>query len=248
MIILGYLLAALIGSTLGLIGAGGSILTVPILVYFFKISPLLATTYSLLIVGITALIGAASYYKKNLANVRLAVTFAIPAMLSALITRTFIMPNLPDKIFTAPKEIFIMLLFALLMLGAALFMLKPINKKTEQLHHQNKSNFIFLKLLFGSSAIGFLTAMVGAGGGFLIIPTLIMLFGLNAKESIGTSLIIITINSLVGFGGDLFLGIKIDWIFLSGLIALMSLGMTFGLWVSKYFDASKLKKIFHYLF
>jgi uncharacterized protein len=240
MTILGYFLAVLMGATLGLIGAGGSILTVPILVYFFKIPPLTATAYSLLIVGSTALIGAVSYYKKNLVKIKSAAIFATPATISVLCTRALVLPNLPSQIFGAPKEIFVMLLFAALMLLAALFMLKPpkiIAKKTAE---KPKA----LKLVFGSAAIGFLTGMVGAGGGFLIIPTLIALFGLSMKEAIGTSLAIIAANSLISFKGDLILNPQIDWQFLALFIFLTAIGMLGGVFLSKYFDAKKLKKIF----
>jgi uncharacterized membrane protein YfcA len=243
MIIFGYILAALMGTTLGLIGAGGSILTVPILVYFFKISPLLATSYSLLIVGITALIGAISYYKKNLVDIRSALIFVVPAMFSVLVTRSFIIPNLPEELANIPKEIFIMLLFAALMLAAAGLMIKkPVAKETKLA--QEKSKFTFLKLIIGSSAIGFLTGMVGAGGGFLIIPTLVMLFGLSMKQSIGTSLAIIATNSLVGFGGDLFAGVRIDLNITALFLTLTSLGMIFGIWISKQLDGQKLKEVF----
>ena len=143
MIIFGYILAVLMGTTLGLIGAGGSILTVPILVYFFKIPPLLATAYSLLIVGITALIGALSYFRKNLVDIRSALIFMVPAMISVLITRAFIIPNLPEELINIPKEIFIMLFFASLMSTAAFLMLRPqifsTTKPTKKsnLHSQN---------------------------------------------------------------------------------------------------------------
>jgi len=240
MTILGYFLAVLMGATLGLIGAGGSILTVPILVYFFKISPLTATAYSLLIVGSTALIGAVSYYKKNLVKIKSAAIFAAPAMISVLCTRALVVPNLPSQIFGAPKEIFVMLLFAALMLLAAFFMLKPPKIAAEKITKKPK----FFKLVFGSAAIGFLTGMVGAGGGFLIIPTLVALFGLNMKEAIGTSLAIIATNSLVGFNGDLMLNPQINWQFLALFIFLTASGMLGGIFLSKYFDAQKLKKIF----
>ena len=229
------------GTTLGLIGAGGSILTVPILVYFFKIPPLVATAYSLLIVGSTAFVGAISYHQKNLVNVKSAIIFTIPATLSVVFTRSLIVPNLPNQILEIPKEIFIMLLFAMLMILAATFMMRPIKIKT----HQTTDNSLSLhKLIFGSAAIGFLTGMVGAGGGFLIIPTLISLFRLGMKEAIGTSLAIIATNSLIGFQGDLASGIKIDWSILSIFMALTIFGMLAGLFLSKNFDGQKLKKIF----
>lgn len=242
MIIFGYILAVLMGTTLGLIGAGGSILTVPILVYFFKIPPLLATAYSLLIVGITALIGALSYFRKNLVDIRSALIFMVPAMISVLITRAFIIPNLPEELINIPKEIFIMLFFASLMSTAAFLMLRPQIFSTTK--PTKKIKFTFSKLMLGSSAIGLLTGMVGAGVGFLIIPALVMLFGLSMKQSIGTSLAIIATNSLIGFSGDLFLGIKINWSVLALFIALTSLGMIFGIWLGKNLDGQKLKKVF----
>ena len=242
MIIFGYILAVLMGTTLGLIGAGGSILTVPILVYFFKIPPLLATAYSLLIVGITALIGALSYFRKNLVDIRSALIFMVPAMISVLITRAFIIPNLPEELINIPKEIFIMLFFASLMSTAAFLMLRPQIFSTTK--PTKKIKFTFSKLMLGSSAIGLLTGMVGAGGGFLIIPALVMLFGLSMKQSIGTSLAIIATNSLIGFSGDLSLGIKINWSVLTLFIALTSLGMIFGIWLGKNLDGQKLKKVF----
>ena len=161
-------------------------------------------------------------------------------MISVLCTRALVVPNLPSQIFGAPKEIFVMLLFAALMLLAAFFMLKPPKIAAEKITKKPK----FFKLIFGSAAIGFLTGMVGAGGGFLIIPALVALFGLNMKEAIGTSLAIIATNSLVGFNGDLMLNPQINWQFLALFIFLTASGMLGGIFLSKYFDAQKLKKIF----
>lgn len=241
MIILGYILAVLMGLTLGLIGAGGSILTVPILVYFFKIPPLTATAYSLLIVGLTALVGASFYHKKNLVDIKSAITFAIPATISVFCTRIFVVANLPEEIFYIPKEIFVMLLFSLLMLAAAFLMLRPL--KVKNISNKSKTCRICF-LIIGSAVIGFLTAMVGAGGGFLIIPALVILFNLPMKTAIGTSLAIIATNSLIGFNGDLASGLKINWTILGTFIFLTICGMALGLILSKKLEAEKLKKIF----
>lgn len=241
MIITGYILAILMGITLGLIGAGGSILTVPILVYFFKIQPLIATAYSLLIVGCTALIGAFLYYRKNLVNIKSAITFTIPATISVFCTRALIVPNLPEYILGIPKNIFVMLLFSLLMFLAAFFMLRPLSPK----NNQKKSEFCKrCVLVFGSIGIGFFTGIVGAGGGFLIIPALILLFNLPMKEAVGTSLAIIAVNSLIGFNGDLMTGLEINWNILAFFIVLTISGMVTGVFLGKRFDGQKLKKIF----
>ncbi|MBP7709721.1 MAG: sulfite exporter TauE/SafE family protein [Rickettsiales bacterium] len=240
MIVLGYLLAVLMGTTLGLIGAGGSILTVPILVYFFQISPVAATSYSLAIVGSAALVGALLYYKRGLVNIEAAITFAFPATIAVICTRIFVVPNLPEKLFGASKENLIMLVFATLMLVAAFFMMK----RGEVQAKPNLGKAKFFRLAFKSAAIGFLTGIVGAGGGFVIIPALVIFFNLALKEAVGTSLLIISINSLFGFKSDLLSGVEVDWKILLPFLALTIFGMLFGTIISKKLDGQKLKKIF----
>lgn len=242
MILLGYILAILMGLTLGLIGAGGSILTVPILVYLLGIKPVVATGYSLLVVGSAALTGAISYWRNGLVNIRAAIMFAVPAMLTVLATRTFIVPAIPNPLAGIPKDFFFMLLFAALMILAAGFMLRPVKVAPNRSHVLTFGRAV--KLIFGSSGVGLLTGMVGAGGGFLIIPTLIALFGLSMKEAIGTSLTIIAINSLVGFKGDIAAGIPLDWPLLGAFLGLTLLGMWFGTMLGKRIHGEKLKKLF----
>ncbi len=242
MVILGYMLAVIMGLTLGLIGAGGSILTVPILVYLLSVKPVLATGYSLVIVGSAALTGAIRYWRNDLVNIKVALLFAAPAMLTVLATRTFIVPAVPDPIAGIPKDIFVMLLFAALMILAATFMLHPLKMKPNRSQALNAGRVF--KLVIGSAGVGLLTGMVGAGGGFLIIPTLIALFGLPMKEAIGTSLAIIAINSLVGFKGDIAAGIPLDWQLLGTFLGLTLLGMWLGTSLGKRIEGEKLKKLF----
>lgn len=242
MFFLGNILAILMGMTLGLIGAGGSILTVPILVYLLGVKPMVATGYSLLVVGSAALAGAIRYRRHDLVNLRAALMFALPAMLTVLATRTFIVPAIPDPLLFIPKDIFIMLLFAALMILAATFMLRPVKVEPNRSHTLNTRRII--ELIAGSSGVGLLTGMVGAGGGFLIIPTLIALFGLQVKEAIGTSLAIIAINSLVGFQGDIAAEIPLDWPLLGTFLGLTLLGMWLGTTLGKRMKAEKLKKVF----
>lgn len=239
---LGYLLAMAMGLTLGLIGAGGSILTVPILVYLLGVKPVVATGYSLLVVGSAALADAARYWRQQQVNLRAALTFALPAMLTVLATRTYIVPSIPDPLIGMPKDLFIMLLFALLMIAAALFMLRPPASKPQAQPPMTPARA--LTLVTGSAGVGLLTGMVGAGGGFLIIPTLIALFGLPVKEAIGTSLAIIAINSLVGFKGDLSAGIPLDWPLLGLFLAMTLAGMRLGTALAGRMDGAKLKKFF----
>jgi uncharacterized membrane protein YfcA len=242
MILIGYLLGALMGLTLGLIGAGGSILTVPILVYLLSVKPVVATGYSLLVVGSAASAGAIRYWQNDLVNLRAMVLFAVPAMLMVLVTRTYIFPSIPEHFLGISKDTFVMLLFASLMICAAIFMLITVRAKKTHSHPLKPQRVA--ELVIGSAGVGLLTGMVGAGGGFLIIPTLIALFGLETKEAIGTSLSIIAINSLVGFNGDLRAGIPLDFPLLATFLGLTLFGMWLGTRLSKQIHGDDLRKIF----
>lgn len=237
----GYSLVMIMGVTLGLIGAGGSILAVPILVYFFGVKPVIATGYSLLIVGCTAFVGASNYWKSGAVHLKKAVAFAVPAMISVLLTRLIVIPAIPEAILGVSKDSIIMTLFSLLMLMAAASMLKPPSKGDECSTENSAQS---TRLILGSSIVGVLTGMVGAGGGFLIIPSLITIFKFNIKEAIGTSLTVISINSLVGFNGDLANGIPMDWVLLSAFLSMTIIGVLVGTALGKRVDGSHLKKLF----
>lgn len=240
--ILGYLSAVLIGISLGLIGGGGSILTIPILVYLFKINPENATSYSLFIVGTTSLLGTYKHY--NLGNLQFkpSLYFGIPSVVSLLLTRKFILPNLPSKIleideFAVTKDILIMVVFSILMIFAAVSMIK---KHPETANKEvNFSWLIFLGLV-----IGVITGFLGAGGGFLIIPALVLFGNLSMKQAIGSSLFIIFINSTLGFLGDVLNGIIIEYTFLLSITIIACVGMLIGTKISKKIDGKKLKPAF----
>ncbi len=241
--IAGYSLALLMGLTLGLIGAGGSILTVPILVYFLDVKPIMATAYSLLVVGTTALLGSLRYQRLGQVHIKEALTFAAPAMISVWLTRALLIPTMPVMILGISKDHLIMLIFSLLMITASYILL---NDQPQSIASAEKSNLPLIKIILGAIFVGLLTGLVGAGGGFLIIPSLIALFGFSMKEAIGTSLAIITINSLLGFSGDLHHGITLDWQLL-GLFLLMTLsGVIIGSKLSQQINGQKLKAGFAY--
>lgn len=245
--IFGYLAALLIGLTLGLIGGGGSILTVPILVYLLNIDPVLATAYSLFVVGFTALIGAYNFFKLQLVNFKVALLFAVPSLISVWITRAYILPSIPEEIyssnsFTVSRGVFIMVLFALLMLVAALSMIK--REKVQELEEKQKVR-IGIVLLEGA-VVGILTGLVGAGGGFLIIPALVLFGGLSMKMAVGTSLLIIAVKSLIGFTGDLMAGQPIDWVFLIFFTLIAVLGVFAGAKLSTRINGKKLRQAFGY--
>ncbi len=239
---IGFCLAILVGITLGLIGSGGSILSVPILVYIMSVEPTLATAYSLFVVGISALVGGIQKAKENLVDFHKVLLFGIPTILAVFITRKFIVPALPETIFSTSffilkKSVLIMIVFAIVMIIASVRMIKPIQEK--QSIENDKLNYfkIFLQGIF----IGFIAGFVGAGGGFLIIPALLFLTKTPMKIAVGTSLFIIAAQSLIGFLGDLSSNQFIDWKLLLPFTLLSVLGIFIGNFLSKKIDGNKLK-------
>ncbi|RXK60928.1 sulfite exporter TauE/SafE family protein [Lacibacter luteus] len=244
--IIGYLASVIIGISLGLIGGGGSILTVPVLVYLLGVEPVLATAYSLFIVGSTSLVGAFPKYKQGLVNTKTAVIFGIPAIAAVYATRKFIVPAIPQELFSIGnivinKPILTMLLFAVLMVFASYSMIKG---KTEDGNGNNgKQKFNYPFILLEGTVVGILTGLVGAGGGFLIIPALVLLSKLPMKQAVGTSLLIIAAKSLIGFLGDIGHQV-IDWQLLFLVTALAITGIFIGSALSKKVSGDKLKKWF----
>ena len=243
--LLGYISAVFIGISLGLIGSGGSILTVPVLVYLLNIDPVNATAYSLFIVGLTALIGAIQYKRKDMINGKAAMIFAVPALIAVFLTRLFLVPAIPDRLFSVldfeiTKQLFIMLLFALLMFMAAFSMIR--DKRKDNSDTDLKYN-VYIIVAEGF-IVGALTGLVGAGGGFLIIPALVILAKLPMKTAVGTSLVIIAIKSLIGFLGDIGANMEIDWMILVGFSLFAAVGIFVGSYLSKFISSTKLKPLF----
>lgn len=235
--------AILIGMILGLIGGGGSILSIPILVYIFHLDPVIASAYSLFIVGMTSLIGAIPKYRDHLVNFRTALVFGIPSIVSIFITRRWIVPSIPEVVadlgfFIITRRFLLLGIFALLMIIASVTMIRNSNRLNQEDHQYN-----YLYVIIEGILIGFLTGLVGAGGGFLIIPGLVLLTGLPFKTAVGTSLFIIAINSLMGFVGDV-LHSTIDWVFLLVITALAVAGIIVGHQLSRYVSAARLRYSF----
>lgn len=242
--IAGYVASIFIGISLGLIGGGGSILTVPVLVYLFSVNAVVATTYSLFIVGITSSIGSLSYFKKNLVSIRTAVVFGIPSILAVYLTRTFILPAIPKEIFTIgdftlTKSVLLMLLFAILMIFASYSMIKKGNKGDAKNEHKFNYPLVLVQGLF----TGTITGLIGAGGGFLIIPALVNFLKMPMKNAVGTSLVIIALNSLLGFLFSLN-QIVIDWQLVLTISAIAIVGILVGSYLSTKIDGKKLKPAF----
>lgn len=250
MLILGYLAAILMGVVLGLIGGGGSILTVPILVYLLQIDPTLATGYSLFIVGLTSLLGGLSYYMKGHVDLKVGFVFAVPSLIAVYLTRAFFIPSLPEELITLgstviTKNFFIMGVFAILMLAASYSMIRKSPVKLAALEVSNKISFKKLPLIaIEGLVVGFITGLVGAGGGFLIIPALVILVGLPMKIAVGTSLLIIAVKSLIGFIGDVQSQASMDWGLLFTITILALIGITLGIRFSGKVPEALLKKSF----
>jgi uncharacterized membrane protein YfcA len=243
--ITGFIASVFIGIFLGLIGGGGSILTVPVLVYLFHIEPVLATAYSLFIVGVTGAIGSGSYFLKGLVNIKTAIIFGIPSVIAVFLTRAYIVPAIPDEVlhvqqFILTKNMLLMLLFAVLMIIASYSMIKKEKPVAESAAVQS---FNYPLILIEGSVVGILTGLVGAGGGFLIIPALVLLSKLPMKEAVGTSLVIIAAKSLIGFLGENEIN-AIDWMLLVKVTAFAIGGLIIGMRLFKKISGEKLKPAF----
>ncbi len=240
---IGYCFSVLVGVVLGLLGGGGSILSIPILVYLFGIEPVMASAYSLFVVGVTSLIGAVPKYREHLVNLKTGFLFGIPSIVAIFATRHWIVPAIPTVIFEAGNFIFtkrelLLGIFALLMVLASFRLIRNAGEARSD----NRKFRVFLVIVEGT-LIGFLTGLVGAGGGFLIIPALVFLTGLPFKTAVGTSLFIIAINSLTGFVGDL-LNHSMDWPFLLTITMLAVGGILLGDFFSRRIAAFYLRKSF----
>jgi uncharacterized protein len=243
--IAGYLASILIGISLGLMGGGGSILTVPVLVYLFGVDALMATTYSLFIVGTTSIVGSVSYLQKKLVDTSTVINFGLPSIAAVWLTRTYIVPSIPATIFTAGNFVLssntlLLLLFAILMVLAAFSMIKKNNEKNKRAAIKDPSRLV---VVAQGAGVGIVTGLVGAGGGFLIIPALVNFMKLPMKTAVGTSLFIIAINSLMGFlfskdHGD------IQWSLLLTVTIIAIVGIFIGSYLSTKIDGKKLKPAF----
>ena len=237
----GFAATILAGATMGLIGGGGSILTVPILVYLLEIPPVLATGYSLFVVGLSALVGSVNYFKLGLVNLKAGTIFAVPAFVGVFLARKFLVPALPVEIFNlgnlvVGRDLIVMGVFATVMILASVSMIRG-GSESEQ---EGELQFNYPLIALEGLIVGAVTGFVGAGGGFLIIPALVVLAKLPMKQAVGTSLMIIAVKSLFGFLGDLG-NQSIDWGFLALFCLLSIIGIYLGTYLSRFVSSAKLK-------
>lgn len=244
---LGYFSAIIIGLVMGLIGGGGSILSVPIFVYIFGFDAVTATALSLFVVGVTSSVGTVGFVRHQLVDFKTAFIFGIPSILGVIFSRRLVLPNLPHYIvhkygITLTKDMFLLLLFAILMLIASFKMIRKIERVRKR--DDNETNYTVL--ISQGLLVGIITGLIGAGGGFLIVPALVMLLGINMKRAVATSLFIISMNSILGFLTTLKM-VKHDWNFLLVFSALSVVGIFIGIAISKKMDGRKLKPLFGWM-
>ena len=247
--VFGYLSALVIGIALGLIGGGGSILAVPALAYLFSINEKAATAYSLFIVGSSALFGGIKQHFKGYVDWRTAAFFGLPAMIGVTVVRHYIVPALPEVFFSLgafefTRRMAMFGLFALLMFPAAYSMLKDQSLTPKSSNGSIRYNYPLI--LLEGLVVGGITGLIGAGGGFLIIPALVILAKVEMKVAVGTSLMIIAFKSLIGFFLGDALTMTVDWVFLSVFTAISFAGIFIGSYMSNFIDGHKLKKSFGY--
>lgn len=248
-LVAGYIASVFMGLVLGMIGGGGSILTVPILVYLFSVDPVTATAYSLFIVGLTALVGGSAYLKTGEVDFKTGILFALPSFVGVYLVRAFLLPSMPETImslgnYEITKSLFIMIIFSLLMLFSSISMIKQ--KKKDAVKSTMAPGLKAAVVGFEGLIVGGVTGLVGAGGGFLIIPALVVLVGLPMKVAVGTSLFIIASKSLIGFIGDLQYGPAIDWPILLSISLAGAFGIFFGKGLAARIPEGNLKKGFGY--
>ena len=246
---LGYFAAIFIGLALGIMGGGGSILTVPVLVYLMGVSPVLSTAYSLFVVGSTSVVGASGYFRKGLVSLKTAVVFLIPSLVSVFLVRKVLMPAIPHELFTVgrlvfTKDLLVLVAFAVLMVGAATSMIRSQPAAVAVDEEVQPQAFNYPLILGIGLVVGALTGFVGAGGGFLIIPALVLGARLPMKLAVGTSLAIIALNSLIGFTSDLSAGTPIAWPFLLGFLAFALGGIVLGTHLARFIPGARLKPAF----
>ena len=240
-LIIAYIPAVCIGISLGLIGGGGSILAVPVLVYVMAVPAKSAIAMSLVVVGVVSLIGVIPHWQQGNVNFKTAALFTPTAMLGAYIgARIASLPLITPTIQ--------LLSFAVMMLIAAFLMIRKGTSKADDepvltSDSEHLDQYQLLAISAEGLGVGLLTGFVGIGGGFMIIPALVLLGKTPMKEAVGTSLIIIAFKSVAGFLG--YLGhVSMDWNLMMSFTVAASLGTILGAYLTNFVDSKQLEKVF----
>lgn len=248
MLILGYVLAGLMGVTLGLLGGGGSILTVPILVYVLGVAEDNAPSYSLFVVGMAAAIGAVQYVRQKQFSLKISLVYGIPSMIAVYFNQAYVRSWIPLQFQVGGQSLsrgtLLMVLFAIMMLLAAWAMIRKKSRQTPDVFDKGGSPRLQMpKAALAGLVEGLLTGLVGAGGGFIIVPALVAIAKLPIKKAVGTSLLVMAVKSLIGFGGALH-DLYVDWTLLLPFTGIAGIGIVIGAALSKKVPGHRLKLIF----
>lgn len=248
-LIIALLCAILIGLSLGTLGAGGAILTIPVFVYVLKVNGLDAITCSLFVVCLSSFTTAIQYFRTKQIHIRAIVSFGIPSVISVWVFRGFVLPAIPDPLFTLDNYIIskaggLLIVFALLMFVVAYKMLSKNVVEARSTDKQLNQNLSFV--LHGLS-VGAITGLLGAGGGFLIVPALVLLLDLEFKIAVGSSLCIIFLNTAMGILATTELLYHLDWKLLSSFTLVTISSSYYGSQIAHKYSSQKLKRLFGFV-
>lgn len=244
-----FLCAILIGLSLGILGAGGAILTIPVFVYVLHVNGLDAITCSLFVVCLTSLTTAIHYFRTKQIHLKAILSFGVPSLISVWFFRGWVLPAIPDPLFTLnhyviSKSSGLLIIFALLMFVVAKKMLAtPVVKTDAPDNKVNHSMSFILNGLF----VGAITGLLGAGGGFLIVPALVLLLNLEFKIAVGSSLCIIFLNTAMGLLAKTELLYHLNWKLLSTFTLITIASSLYGTQIAHKYSSQKLKRLFGFV-
>ena len=244
---LGYLFGVFIGLVLGMTGGGGSLL-LPTFTYLFDTPINLATAYTLILTGATAAIGAVPRIRNKEVDYGTAIALALPVLIGTLLVRGWLFDKVPATFgvggFTLGKRTFVMMIFASIVLLSWATMIGLIGrdlKPNPNLRSEQPLRYFAILSVCGL-AIGILTAFIGAGGGVMLVPLMVIVMGLEMRTVVGTTMLIVAIKSTIGFAGDLWTqGANIDGWFLAQFLAAMGVGVLIGSAVANRISPDTLK-------
>ena len=239
--ILGYVFFILAGLFFGLFGSGGSIIIIPILVYIFKLPIYEATTYSLLLVFLISLFGTIKHIKQRNLHIQKINFFIISTLIFTSISRVFLFPEIPEKIvfLNVSKDSFLMILFSIVIFfsGASL-----LRKTFFSITSNFKIGLICIGIL-----IGLLTGLLGIGGGFIIVPALVLFARMNMKRAASTALFIIMLNTLLAIILEISIfNFQFNWLFILFLLISALIGITIGIGLLNKIEVNRIKKMFSF--
>ena len=237
--ILGYFLFLFAGLFFGLFGSGGSIIIIPILIYIYQLSIYEATSYSLLLVFLISVFGTIKHIKQKNFDIQNIIIFITPTLFFTAISRVFLFPNIPDfiAILNISKDNLLMILFSIVIFfsGISVF----------QSHQISIKNHFNIRLILTGIIVGLLTGLLGIGGGFIILPALILFANMNMKQAASSTLFIIMLNTLLAILLEFTVfNFRFDFIFISCILLSSLVGVLIGMYLLNKINQNLTKKMF----